>query len=252
MTGALLACFTSTIACTPAWCDECDMMDGMDTRNPYGDAGQTKPAEMAATAARRPTRYSRFVIAMKVGLPIVALALVGLLFIWPQVQVSNIRLSVGLASFRAANPESPIMVNARFVGSDKRDQAFSITADLAKNLLLGQSQVELEVPKADLAMRDGSWLVMTARTGLYDQVGKSLALEGAVNLFHDSGYEFNTETAHIDLQAGVAVGNKPVQGQGPFGQLTAEGFRIEEMGKRILFTGKAKLTIYPTALKGRK
>jgi lipopolysaccharide export system protein LptC len=228
------------------------MMDAMDTRNPYGNAGQTVPAEMAAAAARRPTRYSRFVVAMKVGLPMVALGLVGLLFIWPQVQVSNIRLSVGLASFKAAHPESPSMVNARFVGSDSRDQPFSITADLAKNLLLGQSQVELEVPKADLAMRDGSWLVMTAKTGLYDQKGKSLQLDGAVNLFHDSGYEFNTETAQIDLQAGVAVGDKPVQGQGPFGQLTAQGFRVEEMGRRMLFTGKAKLTIYPTALKGRK
>ena len=231
-------------------------MDGMDTRNPVLDAGQAMPAGAGAdtgqATARRPTSYSRFVITMKVGLPIVALGLVGLLFLWPQVQVSNIRLSVGLASFKAANPESPSMVNARFVGSDNRDQAFSITADLAKNILLGKSKVELEVPKADLAMQDGSWLAMTAKTGLYDQQGKSLALDGAVNLFHDSGYEFNTETALVDLEGGIAVGDKPVQGQGPFGQLMAEGVRIENMGKTMLFTGKAKLTIYPTALQGRK
>ena len=221
-------------------------MDGMDTRNPTLDAG---PGQ---TMARRSTSYSRFVTTMKVALPIVALGLVGLLFLWPQVNVSNIRVSVGLASFKTANPESPSMVNARFVGSDNRDQAFSITADLAKNILLGKSKVELEVPKADLAMQDGSWLVMTARTGLYDQKGKSLALDGAVNLFHDSGYEFNTETALVDLEGGVAVGDKSVQGQGPFGQLIAEGFRIENMGKRMLFTGKAKLTIYPTALEGQQ
>lgn len=219
-------------------------MDAMNTGNPAADAGQTM--------ARRPTSYSRFVIAMKIGLPIVALGLVGLLFLWPQVKVSSIRLSVGLASFKAANPESPSMVNARFVGSDSRNQAFSITADLAKNILLGKSKVELEVPKADLAMQDGSWLAMTAKTGLYDQKGKSLALDGAVNLFHDSGYEFNTETALVDLEDGVAVGDQPVRGQGPFGQLTAEGFRIENMGRRMLFTGKAKLTIYPTALKEKK
>jgi len=246
------------------------MMDGMDTRNPAMDAGRAISAAMDAgqamragsgagagagagqAMARRPTSYSRFVITMKVALPIVALALVGLLFLWPQVKVSNIRLSVGLASFKAANPESPSMVNARFVGSDSRDQAFSITADLAKNILLGKSKVELEMPKADLAMQDGSWLAMTAKTGLYDQKGKSLALDGAVNLFHDSGYEFNTETALVDLEGGVAAGDKPVQGQGPFGRLTAEGFRIENMGKTMLFTGKAKLTIYPTALQGRK
>jgi lipopolysaccharide export system protein LptC len=230
----------------------------MESQNRYPVDGQatvggTQPAAaQAAVPAKRHTSYSRFVLFMKVGLPILALGLVGLLFVWPQLQVSNIRLSVGLASFKAANPESPSMVNARFVGSDKRDQAFSITADLAKNLLLGKSAIELEVPKADLAMGDGSWLVMTANTGLYDQKGKSLVLNGAVNLFHDSGYEFKTESAQIDLEGGVAVGSDPVQGQGPFGQLSAEGFRIEDMGRRMLFTGKARLTISPTALEGRK
>ncbi|MAF49904.1 MAG: hypothetical protein CMM10_16740 [Rhodospirillaceae bacterium] len=244
-------------------------MDGMDNRAGPRDNGRAQPGAAPGTTpgfplefpqefpvgfsgGKRRASYSRFVVFMKVGLPIVALCLVGLLFLWPQIKGKDIKFSVGMASFKSSNPESPSMVNARFVGSDSRNQPFSITADLAKNLLLGKSAVELEVPKADLAMRDGTWLVLTANTGIYDQKGKSLDLHGAVNLFHDSGYEFKTETAHIDLDRGVAVGNKPIIGQGPFGQLASEGFRIENMGRRMLFTGKAKLTIYPTSLKARK
>jgi len=227
-------------------------MGEMDALNAYRDVGPAADTTAAPPVPRRPRSYSRFVTSMKVGLPLIALSLVGLLFLWPQVNKGDIRLSVGIASFKAASPESPTMVNARFVGSDSRNQPFSITADLAKNLLLGKSAVQLEVPKADLALRDGSWLAMTARTGLYDQKGKTLELEGVVNLFHDSGYEFNTEIAHVDLTGGVATGEKPVLGQGPFGQLAAEGFRIEKLGKRMLFTGKAKLTIFPTALEGRR
>ena len=141
------------------------------------------------------------------------------------------------------------MVNARFMGSDKKNQPFSITADLAKNLLLGKTNIELEMPKADITVRDGTWLVLTADTGVYNQSGKTLSLEGKVNLFHDSGYEFNTAAADIDLNGGVAKGTVPVSGQGPFGHLEAEGFIIENKGSSIYFIGRSKLILHEYAVK---
>ena len=42
-------------------------------------------------------------------------------------------------------------------------------------------------------------------------------------------------------------GDEPISGQGPFGNLQAEGFRISEHGKTMYFTGKAKLVIHPSA-----
>ncbi|HIO38088.1 MAG TPA: LPS export ABC transporter periplasmic protein LptC, partial [Rhodospirillales bacterium] len=109
----------------------------------------------------------------------------------------------------------------------------------------------LEMPKADITVSDGSWLVLTANSGVYYQKRKFLNLEGAVNLFHDSGYEFKTKKAHIDLNQGIAISNEPVKGQGPFGQLQAEGFQIENKGNKISFLGKSKLILFPKALKGK-
>ena len=40
-----------------------------------------------------------------------------------------------------------------------------------------------------------------------------------------------------------------MEGQGPFGYLKAEGFRITDKGGRILFTGKARLELRPEAAK---
>ncbi|NQV57536.1 MAG: LPS export ABC transporter periplasmic protein LptC [Rhodospirillales bacterium] len=228
-------------------------MDGMEYRPQIAaELGNGATQFMQPLAGKQRARYSRFVVAMKVILPAVALILVGLLFVLPQIKVDNNRLVFGISSAQSTKTESPSMVNARFVGSDSRDQPFSITADLAKNLLIGTSEVELEMPKADLAVRDGSWLVLTATSGRFDQLGKILRLNGAVNLFHDSGYEFKTEEAQIDLARGMARSEKPVRGQGPFGQLAAEGFQIENRGARMFFTGKAKLTIYPAALEAQK
>ena len=126
---------------------------------------------------------------------------------------------------------------------------FSITADLARNVLKGTEQIQLEMPKADIAINEGGWLVISAKSGLYDQKKKSLNLTGNVNLFHDSGYEFTTTDAQINLKDGIALSNSPVNGQGPFGELMSQGIRIEEKGKRIFFSGKTKLIMSPKAFK---
>ena len=184
---------------------------------------------------------------MKFLLPTVALALVVLVVLWPQIYFDTSKFSIGFSRLKSSGGEFPSMVNARFVGTDRRNQPFAVTADLAKSTSLGSSNVELEMPKADLARNDGSSIMLTANSGLYDQTDKTLKLQGAVNLFHDSGYEFRTTSADVDLATGTATGSKPVEGQGPFGQLFGEGFRITGDGKRLLFNGKAKLTIFPAA-----
>ena len=199
----------------------------------------------------RIAQYSRYVNFMKFILPLMALALVAAIMIWPQLQVMDTSFSIALSNAKLSTKEGLSMVNARFVGVDLKKQPFSITADIAKNLLKDITQIELEMPKADITVSDGSWLVLTANSGVYYQKRKFLNLEGAVNLFHDSGYEFKTKKANIDLNQGIAISNEPVKGQGPFGQLQAEGFQIENKGNKISFLGKSKLILFPKALKGK-
>ena len=196
--------------------------------------------------------YSRFVQMMKVLLPVVAAFLIVLILVWPYLRSEDLRFRLSFAALTANKNEDPSMVNPRFLGIDKENQAYSITADLARNLTVGTSSVELEMPKADITLEDGTWLVLTAKNGVFRQAKKTLDLTGAVNLFHDSGYEFQTSKANIDLQKGLARGSAAVRGQGPFGELQGEGFRLVDKGKTIVFTGKSKLVIYPGMGKSAK
>ena len=189
--------------------------------------------------------HSRFVHFMKMLLPATAAVLVILILIWPYLRTEDLRFRLSFAAVTANDSEDSSMVNPRYLGIDKENQAFSITADLARNLADKSTMVELEMPKADITLGDGSWLVLTAQNGIFTQLKKTLDLEGAVNLFHDSGYEFKTTQANIDLEKGLAEGNKAIRGQGPFGEMRGEGFRFLDKGKTIVFTGKSKLVIYP-------
>ena len=252
MTG-LLALFTFMIVCVPV------LPEGKQTYGTQSVSVQTTPrtalASGDATGIGRPnalkghpvSTYSRFVTMMKVLLPVIALALIVLVVAWPYLKFNDTRFSIGFTTLRVGNVEDPAMINPRFQGADKDRQTFSITADIAKNLLNGDKSIKLEMPKADISLEDGSWLVVTAKNGIYVRQNETLTLNEQVNLFHDSGYEFRTESAVIDLTKGTASGTVSVEGQGPFGNLKAEGFRLVDKGKTIYFTGKSKLTIYPGA-----
>ncbi|MDD9876422.1 MAG: LPS export ABC transporter periplasmic protein LptC [Magnetovibrio sp.] len=221
---------------------------------PSGIAGRRDLASSVGPEARvaHSKLYSRFVGLMKLVLPMVALMLIALVIAWPHLNTADLRFRIGFAALQLSDSKDPSMINPRYVGTDKDNQPFSITADLARNLAGSGAEVELEMPKADITTEDGTWLVLTAKNGIFARTDKKLNLNGAVNLFHDSGYEFRTERADIDLAAGVATGNDPVEGQGPFGHLTANGFRLIDKGRTILFTGKSKLTLYPNAGKAVK
>lgn len=194
---------------------------------------------------RASVAYTRFVYAMKLVLPAVAVVLVILVVAWPQLTREDKSFRIGIADVDVATGEEPSMVNARYTGTDDKKQPYTITADLARNLDAQGRRVLLDAPKADILLEDGTWLIMSAAEGIYQKNDETLDLTGRVTLFHDSGYEFRTERATIDLNLGEARGDMPVQGQGPFGDLTADGFVVRDQGRTLAFTGNARAVLYP-------
>jgi len=186
---------------------------------------------------------------MKVLLPALAAALILLVFAWPQFAFKDERFRLGMSRLTLDQTENLTMLNARYDGVDEQRQPYSITADMATQSKQDENLIDLELPKADMTMEDGAWLALTARTGEYRRSVELLDLAGSVSLFHDRGVELFSESARIDLGAGTAEGLEPVEGQGTFGTVNAEGFRVLDRGQTIIFTGKSQLILYPDAQK---
>jgi lipopolysaccharide export system protein LptC len=196
---------------------------------------------------RRPAhtslRHSRIVAWLKWVLPMVAATLVLLVGAWPEIQAGLSRLTAAIPriDLRAARDLS--MVNARFTGLDRHDRPFSVTADVARQTTANDELVSLETPKADLALESGAWVALTAETGLYHTQPKQVDLYGDVNLYHDKGMTFRTESATVDLEGGTAEGQEKVEGHGPSGEIESEGFRILDKGAVVIFTGRARMLL---------
>jgi lipopolysaccharide export system protein LptC len=205
------------------------------------------------SAGRQPPRlsgrngYSLFVGVLKVLLPALAAGLVLLVIAWPQLRPLEDSVDIGISELSLDQADNLTMLNARYQGRDDKDQLFNLTADKASQATGGDDLIELEQPKADLFTTDGAWLAVTAASGQYRRRANMLDLAGAVSLYHDDGFEMHTDSAHVDLEAGTATGSDPVQGQGPFGLLNAEGFSVVDRGQRVIFFGKSRLIIFQGA-----
>jgi lipopolysaccharide export system protein LptC len=207
------------------------------------------PFALAASLASRNRRhgsanYSRFVSLMKLLLPVAALALAAVMVAWPQLKSRDGGFRLGFLSINPYDAENLRMDNARFTGLDKNTLPYTLTADVAIQDGPGADIIRLQRPKGDVTLKDGTWLALTADKGLHRQKKQTLVLTGVVNLFHDSGHSFTTSHAEIDMIHGTAVGNQPVTGHGPSGDLTSQGFRFHSKDNIIQFTGKAKLVFY--------
>ena len=208
------------------------------------------PDTLASTgaASRRPPpglsrRYSRFVSLAKRVLPAVAAALLLLVAVWPRIEdaIEHVRISLPRLDLREAKDLR--MVAARYSGIDKQSRPYVVTAEVARQNPNADDIISLEGPKGDLTTTNGSWFEVTAYTGLYQPQTQHLDLFGNVQLFQDKGNEFHTDSAHINMGSGDADGQDPVDGQGPFGHITSEGFRLVNNGETIIFTGKSHLDL---------
>lgn len=207
---------------------------------------QNPPRDGGATPRRRyrPGHgYTRFVTVMKVALPLLAAGLVALLAVWSQLNLQETRFTLGVTELAPDQIESLNMVNARFDGIDEKNRPYSVTAELVTQAGESDDTIALTQPKADITLESGAWIALTAASGEFQRKAELLQLAGDVSLFHDRGFEMRTDSAQVDLAQGVASGNRPVIGQGPAGELQAEGFRVSDDGQRIQFDGHARLLI---------
>ncbi len=197
------------------------------------------PSRDALARRQAAMRFLRFL------LPATGLALLSLLLLWPELEGGEGRLS-----FRTnqAGVTATAQVRAPlYQGSDDERRPYTLTAELARQIEgrggPGAEVVALDAPRADITLGDGAWLLLEAASGEYDRGRNLLLLDGGVTLWHDGGTRFVSEAATIDLAAGTARGQRPVQATGPFGVITGEGFEMTDRGTALVFTGRARAVL---------
>lgn len=228
----------------------------------YGPAVPAAAAPAAAVAAPSPYRlrerfrprprldlgaaesYTRLVSQLKVLLPAGALLIIAAVFFFSS--VNSGRNAIALTFDRiedAANDRR--MLNPKLTGVDGEGRPFLVTASYAEQAKARPDLVTLVKVDADITLKDGQWLLVTAQRGLLDGEAQTLDLGGGINLYSGTGYEMRTDSARILIDKGQITGNAPVVGQGPLGVITANGFDVDREAKTVLFRGGVESVYMP-------
>lgn len=189
--------------------------------------------------------WSKFVRRMRLVLPIIALALFAIVFVWSDVQNNNIMAVQDVA--KAPDIGQNELVNPKFESTDEDNQPFTITAKRAVQNKSDEQLVMLDEPLADLLLNSGDWVAAKADRGSFRQDNKMLLLRGNVRLYHDKGYQLEMEELDIDLRQNTALSKVEVAGQGPEGTLASKGLEGFADAGRVIFNGPAKLILTNTS-----
>ncbi len=135
------------------------------------------------------------------------------------------------------------MTNPRFSGRDNQGRPFQVLADTAIRRPQDMANItELDSP--DFYFNSEGDNPDEGRVqsleGIYDSDARVLDLITDVDMQTESGYAFRTSRARIYIDERRAEGNEPVEGEGPFGTVTAERWTYAEEGGVLHFEGNVR------------
>jgi len=147
----------------------------------------------------------------------------------------------------APSGDAERIVNPRFTGRDESGAPYVVTADAALRRYDALSpSTDLERPRLDydlIARGEESGSRVLAESGTYDAESRTLFLDRDVRFSTQSGWDFETASALLDLSTGGIIGQEPVSGGSPWGQIRARAFEVRERGDHIIFRGEVRTRI---------
>lgn len=205
------------------------------TRHIIAAAANPRRRASAAGLARR----RQLITLAKWALPALALLLLSTVALWPEVQ--RIEAGARTATRIAGDVAAARLTDAYYHSVDTHGRPYTLSASIAQQD--GPERVNLTLPKGDITLENGSWIMVKAKQGVYMQHSNLLDLSHEVTLYRDDGTTLVTASASMDLNRGAGSGAEPVHAEGPFGTLEAQGFTLTDKGAQIDFTGPAKLVL---------
>lgn len=190
---------------------------------------------------KKSKRHSTVVRSMRLLLPIAALAVVVVIMAWKS--DNNPVTAVPREEISPQTISQNELIKPKFQSEDDNGQPYSITADKATQNAEDMNTLFLQKPVADIALKSGGAISLTAVNGQYKQQQKGLTLDGQVVVHNEAGYQIQTEKMNIDVEQQIITSDSPVTGTGPQADITATGLNVNGNSKIVIFNGPAKLTL---------
>jgi lipopolysaccharide export system protein LptC len=135
------------------------------------------------------------------------------------------------------------MLKPRLTGVDNDGLPFVVTAARAIQEARGSDRVRMEEVAADISLKDGTALHVTAVKGVVDTKTHVLEVSGGMRLTSKTGYDARTQSAVADLRVGTVHGEHGIEADGSFGHITADRFALNRGTRQLSFSGNVHMVL---------
>lgn len=139
---------------------------------------------------------------------------------------------------------------SRIAGFDNEKQPYEVTAKKGYQDKEVANLVHMEDLTGTFRRGSGQSFEVFSNTGLYDSKAKEMDLEGKVRIVEAGRFTATMEKAHIEMEKKNLVANVPVLVEMGSGTIKANGMKISNDGKNILFLNGVKARFSDMAKNG--
>lgn len=200
--------------------------------------------DQAPRARHDPRRHSRFVTAMRLALPLLAMALLLVFAAWPILQQREDAQKLNLQLQRIGPVDNDLkMVHPHYTGTDAFGRSYSVKADSAIPDSANPAEVTLSVLSAIIRDPSGQTIAVTADEGIYYVERGVIVINGDVRVGASGGYKAKGSEAVLDLGAARLTSSYPFRAEGPWGTLEANSLTAEQEEGVVRFDQGVRMVI---------
>jgi len=193
--------------------------------------------------------YSRWVVSLKIILPLAALVLLSTLFLFSRQVDPDRAIPFAQVDVEEIAREQRI-TGAAYSGVTQDGTSFAISAATARPDLEDSRRMFAEDLRAELNVPSGETVVITSGAGVIDTGAEMAALSDGVRVDTNTGYRFESTALKARLDASSVVSDDPVRVEMPLGILDAGAMNVERTGGPngpmvLHFTDQVKLLYTP-------
>ena len=135
-----------------------------------------------------------------------------------------------------------VLVKPIFMGLNKKEQPFKVTASKATRFKEESNTFYLENPIGEILI-DNDKYFLSGNSGVYDKSIQELKINGDVKFNNNLDLKFSTTEVLFDFKEQVLFGEKAVSGYKNNSKIDSQGIKILNKENKIIFTGKTKLLL---------
>ena len=135
-----------------------------------------------------------------------------------------------------------VLVKPIFMGLNKKEQPFKVTASKATRFKEESNTFYLENPVGEILI-DKDKYFLSGNNGIYDKNIQELKINGDVKFNNNLDLKFSTTEVLFDFKDQILFGEKAVSGYRNNSKIDSQGIKILNKENKIIFTGKTKLLL---------